>query len=107
MSTVCISSYWWGGYLCGALCLVNFLWQYFACCIHPSFRGKGRDIKMSLKDDPTVIYTGGEAEMRRMVSEHPEMSQKVFSMGVNAAKNNPELFQAGAQAAMSGAFNDV
>lgn len=65
--------------------LFNCRWQFFACYIHPCFRGESTDVVLTLKDDPTVIYTAGELEMRRIIHQHPDMANKVFSMGIEAA----------------------
>lgn len=91
LGTLGFATKWWGGYLGGGLCIANFLWQWLCMCWHPDIKFWSSGGKLSLGDDPTMVYSTGESEMGQIIKNNPNATKAVMKAGMNAAKDNPEL----------------
>lgn len=73
--------------------MANFLWQWLCCCWHPDIALWKRQGKLSLGDDPTMVYSSGESEIGKTIANNPNATKAVMKAGVNYAKENPEVAQ--------------
>lgn len=92
----------WLGYLVGIGTFLNAIFNFWVIKFHPGFKAAG----FAASDDPYSTYTGGDAEMRAYLRNHPKLAQKAISAGVSIAQQNPAVAQQVVGAAASAAVNN-